>query len=449
MSLKRSQFKSKSGFIMAAAGSAVGLGNIWGFPTQVAENGGAAFVLVYLALTFLLAYPVLIVEMTIGRYAQSNVVSALGSLSDNKLASKIGYGVGCYAIIVACLMLSFYAIVSGWLFAYLVAAISSTFGISTLENWLHEFSVSRNLIFSAIFASMTIYVVSKGVEKGIEKWSKTLMPILLIILIFLAGYTLTLPGALEGLKIYLLPDFSSLLDPRIFINALGQSFFSLSLGVGGMIVYGSYLSKNESIPKIGATVAVFDASIAFLAGLLIIPALYAALHYGANIYDANGLLTSGENLIFEVLPVLFDIMGVSGIIVSVLFFFLLSIAALTSAISILEVPVSLVIEKRDLTRPKATVFTGGAVFTISTLTIMNFDVLFPLILDFTTKYSITIISVIFCVYVGWIWKRTNLLKELQSGNPEIENSLFWKIWPNYVKYVCPVLIALIFSQFFL
>jgi NSS family neurotransmitter:Na+ symporter len=215
-----------------------------------------------------------------------------------------------------------------------------------------------------------------------------------------------------------------------------------------MIVYGSYLSKNENIPKIGAMVAVFDASIAFLAGLLIIPALYAALHYGANIYDANGLLTSGENLIFEVLPILFDIMGVSGIIVSVLFFFLLSIAALTSAISILEVPVSLVIEKRDLTRPKATVFTGGAVFTISALTIMNFDVLFPFTLDFTTKYSITIISVIFCVYVGWIWKRTNLLKELQSGNPEIENSLFWKIWPNYVKYVCPVLIALIFSQFF-
>lgn len=449
MAAARSQFKSKFGFIMAAAGSAVGLGNIWGFPTQVAGNGGAAFVLVYLVLTFLLAYPVLIVEMTIGRYAQSNVVSALGKLSNNKWPSRIGYGVGCYAIIVACLMLSFYAIVSGWLFAYLIEAISSLFGMSVFENWLHEFSVSRNLIFSAIFALATIYIVSKGVEKGIEKCSKTLMPLLLIILIFLAGYTLTLPGAFEGLKVYLLPDFSSFSNPKIFINALGQSFFSLSLGVGGMIVYGSYLSKDESIPKIGATVAVFDASIAFLAGLLIIPALYAALHHGANIYDSNGLLTSGENLIFEVLPVLFDIMGISGIIVSILFFFLLSIAALTSAISILEVPVSLVIEKQALTRPKATALTGGAVFTISTLTIIYFEVLFPLILDFTTKYSITIISAIFCVYVGWIWKRTNLLKELQCGNPEIENSFFWKIWPNYVKYVCPILIALIFSQFFL
>ena len=449
MATTRSQFTSRSGFIMAAAGSAVGLGNIWGFPTQVADNGGAAFVLVYLALTFLLAYPVLIVEMSIGRHAQSNVVSALGSLSVNKVASKVGYGVGLYAIIVACLMLSFYAIVSGWLFAYLIAALSSIFNLVIVEKWLHEFSISRNLIFSAIFASLTIYIVSKGIEKGIEKWSKTLMPLLLVLLISLASYTLTLPGALEGLKVYLLPDLSSLSNPKIFINALGQSFFSLSLGVGGMIVYGSYLSKDESLPKIGATVAIFDALIAFLAGLLIIPALYAALHYGGNIFDANGLLTSGESLIFEVLPILFDIMGVSGIIVAILFFALLSIAALTSAISILEVPVSLVIEKKSLSRPKATLLTGGSVFTVSSITIMNFDALFPLILDFTTKYSITIISAIFCIYVGWIWKRTSLLKELQSGSPDIEKSLFWKIWPNYVKYVCPVLIALIFSQFFL
>jgi len=449
MATTRSQFTSRSGFIMAAAGSAVGLGNIWGFPTQVADNGGAAFVLVYLALTFLLAYPVLIVEMSIGRHAQSNVVSALGSLSVNKVASKVGYGVGLYAIIVACLMLSFYAIVSGWLFAYLIAALSSIFNLVIVEKWLHEFSISRNLIFSAIFASLTIYIVSKGIEKGIEKWSKTLMPLLLVLLISLASYTLTLPGALEGLKVYLLPDLSSLSNPKIFINALGQSFFSLSLGVGGMIVYGSYLSKDESLPKIGATVAIFDALIAFLAGLLIIPALYAALHYGGNIFDANGLLTSGESLIFEVLPILFDIMGVSGIIVAILFFALLSIAALTSAISILEVPVSLVIEKKSLSRPKATLLTGGSVFTVSSITIMNFDALFPLILDFTTKYSITIISAIFCIYVGWIWKRTSLLKELQSGSPDIEKTLFWKIWPNYVKYVCPVLIALIFSQFFL
>ena len=449
MATTRSQFTSRSGFIMAAAGSAVGLGNIWGFPTQVADNGGAAFVLVYLALTFLLAYPVLIVEMSIGRHAQSNVVSALGSLSVNKVASKVGYGVGLYAIIVACLMLSFYAIVSGWLFAYLIAALSSIFNLVIVEKWLHEFSISRNLIFSAIFASLTIYIVSKGIEKGIEKWSKTLMPLLLVLLISLASYTLTLPGALEGLKVYLLPDLSSLSNPKIFINALGQSFFSLSLGVGGMIVYGSYLSKDESLPKIGATVAIFDALIAFLAGLLIIPALYAALHYGGNIFDANGLLTSGESLIFEVLPILFDIMGVSGIIVAILFFALLSIAALTSAISILEVPVSLVIEKKSLSRPKATLLTGGSVFTVSSITIMNFDALFPLILDFTTKYSITIISAIFCIYVGWIWKRTSLLKELQNGSPDIVESLFWKIWPNYVKYVCPVLIALIFSQFFL
>jgi neurotransmitter:Na+ symporter, NSS family len=449
MAAGRSQFGSKFGFIMAAAGSAVGLGNIWGFPTQVASNGGAAFLLVYLVLTFLLAYPVLIVEMTIGRYSQSNVVSALGAISTNRLHSRIGYWVGCYAVFVACLMLSFYAIVSGWLFAYLTGAIASVFGTASMESWLHEFSISRNLIFAVIFASVTIYIVSKGIEKGIEKFSKTLMPILLVILIFLAGYTLTLPGAIEGLKVYLLPDIASLSQPKIFINALGQSFFSLSLGVGGMIVYGSYLSKQESIPKIGATVAVFDASIAFLAGLLIIPALFAAMHSGVNIYDAEGVLTSGESLIFEVLPVLFETMGVPGIFISVLFFFLLSIAALTSAISILEVPVSLVIEKRKIKRTSATALTGGAIFAVSAITIVYFDFLFPLILDFTTKYSITIISAIFCVYVGWLWKRTNLLSELQNGSPEIEQSIFWKIWPNYVKYVCPILITLIFSQFFI
>jgi len=446
MSAPRGQFSSKLGFVMAAAGSAVGLGNIWGFPTETASNGGAAFVMMYFILAFLLAYPALMAELTIGRYARANVVTALSSLSEKTGLRRLGAGVGYYGVMVASLILSFYAIVAGWMFAYLVEPMALLLGANDFAQWLTADSLSRNLITCALFAGLTIWIIGAGVENGIEKWSTRLMPTLIGLLLLLIVYVLLQPGAKEGLEVYLLPDMRAALEPKLIINAMGQAFFSLSLGVGTMLVYGSYLSKEESLPKLGAMVTVIDASIAFTAGLLIIPAMYVAQHHGTQIFTEGGDLIAGPGLIFQVLPALFETMGGAGTFVALAFFVLMSIAALTSSISMLEVPVSLAVEKTGAPRRKATFVIGCIIFGVSTLIIFNFATLFDFVVDLTTKYSQPLLGVMLCIFAGWIMSRNKLLKELKQGHPEIESTLFWKIWPPYVRILCPLFILAAFVQ---
>lgn len=444
MSAPRGQFSSKIGFIMAATGSAVGLGNIWGFPTQTANNGGAAFVLVYFILAFLLAYPALMAELILGRYSRSNMVNALEGLSTNPLAKISGKCIGYYGVIVASLILSFYTIVAGWMLSYFFESVSTLLGFDELSTWLTTDNVTRNLMFGAIFSGLTMSIIAGGVEDGIEKWSTRLMPALIILLLLLILYVLTQPGAMEGLKQYLLPDLSRIGDPKLIISALGQAFFSLSLGVGTMLIYGSYLSKDESLPRMGAIVTLVDVGIAFTAGLLIMPAIFVAQHYGVEIYGENGNLIAGPGLIFQVLPTLFDSMGFIGVFVSFAFFALMSIAALTSSISMLEVPVSTAVEKTQSSRPKITIIIGIIVFAISATIIFNFATLFSFVIDLTTKFSEPLLGVALCIYAGWVLHRNQLLKELEKGHPDIAQSLFWKIWPVYVKFFCPLLILLTF-----
>jgi len=220
----------------------------------------------------------------------------------------------------------------------------------------------------------------------------------------------------------------------------------LSLGVGTMLVYGSYLSKEESLPRLGAIVTFVDCGIAFTAGLLIIPAIYVAQHNGLTIYNDAGELIAGPSLIFQVLPSLFDSMGAAGTFVGFAFFALMSIAALTSSISMLEVPVSMTVEKTKLNRKQSTYLIGLTIFAISTTIIFNFDLLFTFVIDFTTKYSEPLLGVMLCIFAGWVMHRDKLLAEVSAGHPDIENSFFWKIWPTYVRFVCPVLILITFSQ---
>ena len=446
MASNRGEFSSRFGFVMAAAGSAVGLGNIWGFPTQAASNGGAAFLLVYLILAFTLAYPALMAELIIGRHAHANAVSALRLISNGPKSRRVGATVGVVGFIVASLILSFYAIVAGWMIAFCLASLADLFALEGLAHWLVSFSMPRNIAFMLMFMVMTVGIISPGVREGIERWSARLMPILLVTLVLLVLYVFTLDGAMEGLKVYLLPDFDRALSPKLIIAALGSAFFSLSLGVGTMLIYGSYISDKENLPVLGGMVTVVDISIAVLAGFLVLPAMYVAQHNGVEIFTASGALISEDTLIFTVLPELFTTMGIAGIVVSFTFFFLMAIAALTSSISMLEVPVAYVIEEHGLGRKRAVYTIGSAIALVSAVILLNFDTLFGLVITFTTRYSQPLLGFMFCVYAGWVWQRDKVLQEVRKGNPDAENSLFWKVWPGYVKIVCPVIILAIFAQ---
>jgi len=438
----RGEFSSRIGFILAASGSAVGLGNIWGFPAQVASNGGAAFVLMYLILAFVLAYPVLMAEFLIGRSTKSNVVDALGTVAKG----GVGRLVGMWGIATVSLILAFYGIVGGWMLAYAFEALASLFGLEDVAQWLVSSSLSRNILFCALFMLLTVGIVSGGVVKGIERWSVRLMPTLFAIMLLLFGYVMTQDGAMDGLKVYLLPDFSQVLNPNLLVSAMGQAFFSMSLGVGTMLIYGSYVSHNENLPKLGAAVSLIDIGVAVLAGLLIIPAMYVALNNGVQIFGENGKLLAEDTLIFAVLPSLFDTMGLVGIFVALAFFLLMSIASLTSSISMLEVPVSYVVEKRNVTRQKAVWIIAAIIFSLSVLIIINFNTLFGFVITLTTRYSQPLLGLMLCIFAGWVWRRNDILQELKKGDEHAEQSLFWRIWPWYVKFVCPVVIVFMFYR---
>ena len=446
--MQRGQFSSRLAFIFAASGSAVGLGNIWGFPTNAAENGGAAFVLMYLILAFLLAYPAMMAELIIGRHTRANMVSALQSISTSQSAKKVGMMVGIGGMVTAGLILSFYSIVAGWMLAFMLEPLTAVMGLGDISQWLTTDSVARNIGFAAIFVFLTVLIISAGVEQGIEKWSSRLMPSLFILMISLILYVLTQDGAMAGLKLYLVPDFSQITDPKLIVSAMGQAFFSMSLGVGTMLVYGSYIRADENLPVVGALVTLTDTSVAFLAGLLVLPAIFVAQELGVTIYAESGNLIAGPDLIFKVLPALFEGMGATGLFVGFAFFVLMSIAAVTSSISMLEVPVSYAVEAHQVNRDKATWLVGLILLAISTVICLNFDSLFGFVITITTERAQPLLSMMLCIFAGWIFYRNSILQELKSGSPDVEQGLFWKIWPAYVKFFCPLLIVITFAQGF-
>lgn len=444
MGVSRGEFSSRLGFIMAAAGSAVGLGNIWGFPTQTATNGGAAFVLVYLVLAFCLAYPAFMAEILIGRYGQANAVTSLQKMSKALWQKRFAFVVGFGGIVCAALILSFYGILAGWMMSFAVEPVAQLVGASNTAEWVVGSTLGRNILFTSIFMFLTVFIIRRGVENGIEKWSKRLMPMMLGLLVLLIGYVVTLEGAAEGLNAYLNPDISRVLEPNLLLSALGQAFFSLSLGTSVMVIYGSYISKKENMVTIGAQVTLIDVSIAFLAGLLIIPAMYVAQAQGVQIFADDGSLLAGPALVFTVLPSLFDGMGNLGLFVGFAFFLLMSVAALTSSISMLEGPVSYLVERHDIERKTATTWTGLAILAISFVIIFNISFMLDFVATLATEYGQPIIAMLCCVFAGWIWHRSSLLEEIKHGYEEVESSIFWKIWPWYTKFVCPIAIGTVF-----
>jgi len=446
MASPRGEFSSRFGFLMAAAGSAVGLGNIWGFPTNAASNGGAAFLFAYLLLAFALAYPALMAELIIGRYARANGVTALRTIATGPKSKLFGSVVGGLGIVTVSFILSFYTIVSGWMLAFLLQPIADAAGLDALSEWLAVDGILRNSIFVIGFMLLTVFIISAGVKEGIEKWATRLMPSLVLILVLLIGYVFTLPGAMDGLRAYLVPDFSVFAKPGLLVSAMGQAFFSLSLGVGTMLVYGSYISKNENLPVIGSLVALLDVGIAVLAGLLILPAMYVALASGVEIFDAQGGLIAGPGLIISVLPALFDSMGAIGGFVAFAFFALMTIASLTSSISMLEVPVSFVVESREVRRPRAAILLGSIIAVISLVIVFNFDALFEWVVTVTTEMSQPLLGLFFCIFTGWIWNRSAILEEIKQGSPNAASGFFWKVWPFYIRFICPAAIVVVYFQ---
>jgi len=311
--------------------------------------------------------------------------------------------------------------------------------MAELSTWLASDSTLRNIIFTPVFILLGAAIIHQGVHKGIEKWSTRLMPLLLFMLIGLIAYILQQEGAIAGLKQYLIPDFTQITNPTLVISAMGQAFFSLSIGVGGMMIYGSYMQKDKDLGKLVLSIGALDTFIAFLAGLLIIPALFVAQHAGQQVFANEKLIGEGQ-LIFQILPTLFESMGNIGLIVATGFFSLLSIAALTSTISSTEVPVAYLVEEKAMTRKKATWLISAIVLTASMTLIAFFDVLFGLVIQVLT----TIIQPLSCLFyflvVGWIWNRGN---KLTDKSRLAEDKWLW-IWGNYLRFVCPILLTIVF-----
>ncbi|MFD2165968.1 sodium-dependent transporter [Thalassotalea euphylliae] len=438
MVLVRDSFHSRIGFVLAAAGSAIGLGNIWGFPTNAANNGGGAFLFVYLIVTLLLALPALYAEIYIGNQAQKNPVSALGDACKERMP-RFGRFAGKAGLCGAIMMLSFYTIVAGWMLSHALSAVSHLAGFVDLSTWLATDSTIRNIIFTPIFIVLGAAIIHQGVHAGIEKWSARLMPILLMMLIGLIVYILQQDGAIDGLRQYLIPDFSQVTNPKLVISAMGQAFFSLSIGVGGMMVYGSYMQKDKDIGKLVLSIGALDTFIAFLAGLLIIPALFVAQAAGQQVFAGGNLIGEGQ-LIFQILPALFESMGTIGLIVATGFFSLLSIAALTSTISSTEVPVSYLVEEKDMSRRNATWLISGIVLTASMVLVAFFDVLFGVVIQVLTTIMQPLSCLFYFLVVGWIWNRGNKLND--KARWEKDTKL--KLWGNYLRFVCPVLLTVVF-----
>lgn len=433
----RGNWNSKLGFILAAAGSAVGLGNIWGFPTQVASNGGAAFLFIYLLCAFAIGFPVMVAEITMGRKTGRNPVGAFKKLGDNKLMYS---AIGMWGLICGVMILAFYTVIAGWTVSYIFEEVFFHFGMTDWAAWISDTGNGPiNAVFATVFMGATISIILGGVSDGIERATKFMMPLLLIILVVMIGYVILQPGAGVGLEVYLFPDFSKV-TPDLILSAMGQAFFSLSLGMGALMTYGSYLSKKENIPEAAAYVTLVDAFIAFLAGLLIIPTMYMAQAQGVPIFDDSGNLLASVALIFQVLPELFHEMGgILGLIFGGTFFFLLSIAALTSTISLLEVPVSYAIDEHGINRKNAAKYIGGGVLAISLIISFDTSLIDHFVFIFN-EIGLPLGGFLICLFLGYYWKTDNALAEMQEGYPTIMKTLFARIWPLFIKVIAPLAI---------
>ena len=439
--MSRDGFGSKLGIIAAAAGSAVGLGNIYRFPCELGNNGGGAFLLVYLLIVLCLGVPVMLSEFIIGRRAQKNPIGAFKMLRPRSGWPVIGYmGVLCAFIIMA-----FYSTVAGWTLEYIVKAVGNQFHgkeLSVIEQEFADFHDMgwKNVLWQAVFIFLTGFVVFKGVADGIEKYAKILMPVLVAILVVLGLRAVTLPGAKEGLAFLFKPDFSKITG-SVLISALGQAFFSLSMGMGVLITYGSYIQKDDNLTTTALSVTLSDTLIAVLAGVVIFP---AAFSFGVQ-------PTAGMGLVFNTLPMIFNQMA-GGYFFCIIFFVLLAVAALTSTISLLEVIVAYFVEELRMSRRWATVIASLGCMAIGVFASLSLksDTGFTIAglsffdsLDFiSAKVLLPIGALFIVVFVGWVMGKKTFNEEITNGGKlklSIKSVIFF-----IIRYLAPLAIAVIF-----
>lgn len=426
-------------FILAAAGSAVGLGNIWKFPYMAGEYGGGAFVLVYLVCILLIGVPIMIAEILIGRRGRSSPANSMAYLAEEVKTFTQWKYLGVMGAIAGLLILSFYSVAAGWAFAYIFEGFNGTSAVyygQEFDSFLKD--ETRLILFHSIFIFATIFIVGRGVIKGLETWINRLMPILFILIVLLCIYATQTGAFFEGVSYLFTPDFSKI-NAKVILAALGQAFFTLSLGMGAIMAYGAYMPAKQNIGSTALTVAFLDTSVALLAGIAIFPIVFAN-----NLEPA-----AGPGLVFVTLPWAFVNMPL-GVIFGKLFFILLSIAALSSAISLLEPGVAWIVESLKTKRYVAAGVLGFIAWTLGIFSALSFDLLsgftpigdknFFDSMDFLSNQVLLPLGGIFiAIFVGWVMKQSNVLEEL-----DLKNGLVIKTWFFLLRFVAPLMVGLVF-----
>lgn len=438
------EWSSRLAFILAAAGSAVGLGNIWKFPYMAGENGGGAFVLIYLVCIVLLGLPVMMAEVMLGRRGRQSPINTMKVLSQQENTNKAWSLLGWSGVVAGVLILSYYSVIAGWSLSYVLESVSGSLkGINETQagNLFNELIASPlTLIFwHTLFMIMTMIIVARGVSNGLEAAVKFLMPALALLILVLIGYSISQGNFMLGVNFMFTPDFSKI-NSEVLLDAMGQAFFSLSLGMGAIMIYGSYLAQNASIARTSFAVALADTTVAIAAGLAIFPIVFA------NQLEA----AQGPGLIFNTLPLAFGQMP-GGIFFGTLFFVLLVFAAWTSSISLIEPAVAWLVERRGMSRKKASVICGSVTWLVGLGTVFSFNVwqsftlfgktVFDLLDFLTSNIMLPLGGLLIAVFVGWSMRESSVEDEMA-----IKNSSIYKLWRVLLRYVTPVAVSLIFLR---
>lgn len=439
MEKQRDSFSGKLGFVFAAAGSAVGLGNLWRFPYLAAKYGGGIFILVYLVLALTLGFTLMLTEIAIGRKTGNSAVAAF-----QKLDKRFGF-VGYLACIVPFIITPYYCVIGGWVIKYLAAFVTGQVSTAATDNYFTSFIAApiEPIIWFLIFALLTAVVVIIGVQKGIEKASTIMMPILVVLIVGICIFCVTRPGALEGVKYYLLPDFSAF-SPTTVLAAMGQLFYSMSLAMGIMITYGSYMKKDTDLRGSVRQIEIFDTAIAILAGLMIVPSVFV---FSGGSEEALG---KGPSLMFITLPKVFESMRLGGLI-GAAFFILVLFAALTSAISLLETNVSIVCDKLHWNRKKGTIIVSIYVIIMGCIISLGFGPLSFItiiglgLLDFfdfiSNSILMPIVALLTCISIGFFIKPQTIIDEVEINKP-LKEKKFYILMLKWGAPVCLILILL-------
>lgn len=436
------EWSSRSAFIFAATGSAVGLGNIWKFPYITGENGGGAFVMVYLLCVALIGIPIMIAETMLGRRGRENPANTMQALSAEAGGDKRWQYVGWLGMVAGLLILSYYSVIAGWASAYVFKAFAGSFfaaDAAAIKQLFSDFIASpMQLIFwHTLFMAATMLIVARGVDNGLEKSVRFLMPGLFILLTLLVMYAMTTSGYFQGIHFLFSLDFSKLSGNAILI-AMGQAFFSLGLGMGCVMAYGSYLPKNISIAKTSVVIAAVDTVVALLAGIIIFPIVFT-----------NGLNPgSGPGLIFETLPIAFGTMT-GGWLFGVLFFVILVFAALSSAIALIEPTVAWLVESKGITREQACLQSGLVTWLLGLATVFSFNIwsgvklfdrtLFDLLDYLTANLMLPVGGFAIAVFAGWMMTQQHSEQELDMPGPQ-----HYRIWLFLIRYLAPAAVFLVF-----